>query len=82
MSDSHCSAKEVPLFPNGKSTFARILKDRQFFVDKTLFIPVLERAGEYTSIWRPRGFGKTTICSMLANYYDKALSENEVFWFV
>lgn len=72
----------APMFPYGTSDFRDIVDCRQFFVDKTSYIPLLESAGKYNCIWRPRRFGKSLLCSMLANYYDKAVPEDEACEFV
>jgi hypothetical protein len=50
----------------------------RFCVDKTAYIRTLEAAGAYNKIWRPRRFGKTLVCDMLAEYYDAANSEEKV----
>ncbi len=65
-------------FPYGKSSFKTIMSEGSFFVDKTLYIKVLEASGKYIKIWRPRCFGKTLVCDMLSEYYDLANSAEEV----
>ena len=65
-------------FPYGVSSFRGACADGRFFVDKTAFIRTLEVAGEYNKIWRPRRFGKTIVCDMLAEYYDAANSKEQV----
>lgn len=59
-------------FPYGNSDFYRISTQRQFYLDRTAAIPVLEEAGEQLLFLRPRRFGKSLLLSMLENYYDLA----------
>jgi hypothetical protein len=51
----------------------------RFIIDKTNYIRTLEKIGAYNTIWRPRGFGKTFVCDMLAEYYDAIKSDDPVF---
>lgn len=55
--------------PYGMSNFASVRKDC-YFVDKTHFIPELERANKFFFFIRPRRFGKSLTLSMLKHYYD------------
>lgn len=55
--------------PYGMSNFASVRKD-SYFVDKTHFIPELERANKFFFFIRPRRFGKSLTLSMLKHYYD------------
>jgi hypothetical protein len=50
-------------------------------VDKTAYIRTLEASGKFIKIWRPRRFGKTLFCETLAEYYDAAISTDQVFNF-
>ena len=67
-------------FPYGESSFGTIKSENSFFVDKTKYIRTLEASGKYIKIWRPRRFGKTLFCDMLAQYYDAANSKDKVFF--
>lgn len=62
-------------FPYGNSDFYRISTHRQFYVDRTAAIPVLEEVGEQLLFLRPRRFGKSLLLSMLENYYDLAKAD-------
>ena len=66
--------------PYGMSNFASVRKD-SYFVDKTHFIPDLERANKFFFFIRPRRFGKSLTLSMLKHYYDinKADKFEELF---
>jgi hypothetical protein len=57
--------------PYGRSNFEEIRRKGYFYVDKTPFLPLLERAEVgYPLFLRPRRFGKSTLLSMLEHYYD------------
>lgn len=57
--------------PYGVADFVRIRTDESYYVDKTPFIPLLERAGLFLGFLRPRRFGKSLLVSMLECYYDR-----------
>ncbi|HRI68698.1 MAG TPA: AAA family ATPase, partial [Polyangium sp.] len=62
--------------PYAKCDFAAIRAQGYFYVDKTPYIPLLENVNEDHLIFlRPRRFGKSTLISMLENYYDIALTD-------
>ncbi len=57
--------------PYGRSSFEEIRRRDCFYVDKTPFLPLLERMSVgYPLLLRPRRFGKSTLLSMLDYYYD------------
>ena len=59
--------------PYAKSDFPSIRNEGNFFVDKTPYIARLEDVSEGQLVYlRPRRFGKSTLLSMLASYYDIA----------
>ena len=60
-------AKRVPY---GVSNFKKIIKFNQYYVDKTMYIPMLEDQPDYLIFIRPRRFGKSLFLSMLETYYD------------
>lgn len=68
----------TPKFPYGASGFRQIMAYKSFCVDKTSYIRTLETSGYYLKIWRPRRFGKTLVCDMLAEYYDASNSPAQV----
>jgi hypothetical protein len=70
----------VNKFPCGVSSFKTIVEDKSFWSDNTGYIRYLERWGNHHRIHRPRGFGKTLLCDMLAEYYDKANSKEQVIF--
>ena len=56
--------------PYGMSNFASVRERDCYFVDKTVFIPELEKANSFFFFIRPRRFGKSLTLSMLKHYYD------------
>ena len=62
--------------PYGISDFKRIRREGYYYIDKTGFIPLLERAGSFLFFVRPRRFGKSLMASMLRCYYDVAEKDN------
>ncbi len=76
-SDIDVSSARVK-FPYGECSFQAIVSDKSFCVDKTAYIRTLEEAGKYNKLWRPRRFGKSFFCGMLAEYYDAANSKEKV----
>lgn len=69
-----------PRFPYGESSFKTIVKENNFYCDKTSYINKLELAGKFLKIWRPRRFGKTLVCDMLKEYYDAINSKEKVIF--
>ena len=59
--------KEVPY---GVSDFARVMTQNMYYVDKTMYLPELEKQPSYLFFIRPRRFGKSIFLSMLHAYYD------------
>ena len=60
--------------PYGLTDFGRIQKENYYYVDKTMFIPELEKQPRNLFFIRPRRFGKSIFLSMLYSYYDCAQS--------
>jgi hypothetical protein len=56
--------------PYGISDFGQIRSEGYFYADKTPFLPVLEQGYRHLVFLRPRRFGKSTLLSMMAHYYD------------
>ncbi len=62
--------------PYAKCDFSAIRAEGYFYVDKTPFIPHIESIDEAHVIFlRPRRFGKSTLISLLRNYYDIVLAD-------
>jgi hypothetical protein len=58
--------------PYGISDFELIQRHNYYYVDKTHFIPLVEAAGRYLFLIRPRRFGKSLWLSVIESYYDTA----------
>lgn len=56
--------------PYAVANFAEIRRKGYYYVDKTNYIPLLERYKAPVFL-RPRRFGKSLLISMLAHYYDR-----------
>jgi len=56
--------------PYGVSDFKRVLSENFYYIDKTQFIPILEQAGNFLYLIRPRRFGKSLFLNMLDFYYN------------
>ncbi|KAG2388059.1 hypothetical protein C9374_000909 [Naegleria lovaniensis] len=59
----------VSYFPYGEPDFASIRRNKQFYVDKTHLIPLLEKRKQLFFV-RPPRWGKSLLLSMLHSYYD------------
>lgn len=59
--------KEVPY---GVADFVTVMEQNLYYVDKTMFIPELEKQPRNLFFIRPRRFGKSIFLSMLHSYYD------------
>ncbi len=61
--------------PYGMADFVSIRRENFYYVDKTKYIPLLEKAGKYIFLIRPRRFGKSLWLTTLACYYDIFLED-------
>lgn len=44
--------------------------ENYYYVDKTMYLPLIEDAASYIFMIRPRHFGKSLFLSMMKAYYD------------
>jgi hypothetical protein len=66
----------IPVFPAGRHSYLAINSDpRAFYIDKTSFIPHLERIADAVVLLAPRRFGKSLLLDTLACYYDISRAE-------
>lgn len=65
-------AKRIPY---GISNFVEVVEQNQYYVDKTMYLPMLEEQPSNLFFIRPRRFGKSIFLSMLRAYYDIAQKE-------
>lgn len=61
--------RKIKRIPYGKSDFEAVNTQNDYYVDKTAFIPELEKK-PYNFLIRPRRFGKSLLLSTLQSYYD------------
>ena len=68
--------QQVKQVPYGVSDFATVMSQNLYYVDKTKFLPELEKQPRNLFFIRPRRFGKSIFLSMLYSYYDCNQKEN------
>lgn len=74
----HQAIKELPY---GVSNFVTIVEENIYYVDKTMYIPMLENEARNLSFIRPRRFGKSLFLGMLHAYYDCRTKDKFEQWF-
>ena len=60
--------------PYGLSNFEQARKQNAYYVDKTMYLPMLEQTANYLFLIRPRRFGKSLFVSMMRAYYDLSMA--------
>ena len=63
-------SSDKKLLPYGMMNFADIRLDGYYYVDKTMYLPLIEDTASYIFMIRPRRFGKSLFLSMMKAYYD------------
>ncbi len=63
-------SEQIKKIPYGLTDFNRIREELYYYIDKTSFLPKLEKAGSYLFFIRPRRFGKSLFISIMEAYYD------------
>lgn len=66
------NVKEIPY---GIANFVEVVEQNMYYVDKTMYLPLLEKQPRNLFFIRPRRFGKSIFLSMLRAYYDIAQKE-------
>ena len=61
---------EAKRVPYGVSDFLRVIRENQYYVDKTMYIPLLEAQPDNLIFIRPRRFGKSLLISTLEAYFQ------------
>ena len=74
----HQAIKELPY---GVSNFVTIVEENIYYVDKTMYIPMLENEARNLFFMRPRRFGKSLFLGMLHAYYDCRTKDKFEQWF-
>ena len=67
--------EEIKQVPYGVSDFVTVRERNLYYVDKTMYLSLLEQQPDNLFYIRPRRFGKSLFISMLQAYYDKAMSD-------
>lgn len=67
---------QVKGIPYGISDFNRMRNENFYFVDKTMYLPLIEKMPSYLFLIRPRRFGKSLFLSMMRTYYDILQKDN------
>ena len=68
--------EQIRQIPYGVSDF-RSVRDRDlYYVDKTMYLPILEGQSDTLIYIRPRRIGKSLFINMMRLYYDKLEAEN------
>ena len=73
--------KAVKRIPYGVSDFVNVMERNQYYVDKTMYIPLLEEEADNLFFIRPRRFGKSIFLCMLHAYYDCRTKDKFQQWF-
>ena len=67
--------QNVKRLPYGINNFEAVIEQNQYYVDKTMYLPLLENQPSNIFFIRPRRFGKSIFLSMLHAYYDCSKKE-------
>ncbi len=62
--------KTVKRIPYGLANYELLVQQNCYYVDKTPFLPAVEKAGNYLFFIRPRRFGKSLFLAVMEAYYD------------
>ena len=60
----------IQRLPYGISDFKQLRAENKYYIDKTMYLPVMEDTDNFLFLIRPRRFGKSIFLSMLRAYYD------------
>ncbi|MCM0718295.1 ATP-binding protein [Parabacteroides sp. W1-Q-101] len=67
---------QVKGIPYGISDFKRLRNENFYYVDKTIYLPLIEKMPSYLFLIRPRRFGKSLFLSLMRTYYDILQKDN------
>ena len=67
---------QVKGIPCGISDFKRLRNENFYYVDKTMYLPLIEKMPSYLFLIRPRRFGKSLFLSLMRTYYDILQKDN------
>lgn len=66
----------MKLLPYGIDNFEYIRRKGLYYVDKTMYLPLIERQSNNLLLIRPRRFGKSLFVNMMIAYYDVARKDD------
>lgn len=66
---------EIKQVPYGIADFVSVRERNLYYVDKTMYLPILEEQPSNLFFIRPRRFGKSLFISMMRAYYDKSMAD-------
>lgn len=67
--------KKAPQIPYGISDFVRMRTENYYYVDKTMYLPLIEDAASYIFMIRPRHFGKSLFRKPTMTFCKKTVSK-------
>ena len=65
--------KEIPY---GIANFVEVAEQNMYYVDKTMYLPLLEKQPRNLFFIRPRRFGKTLNMSMLRYFFEISATQD------
>lgn len=68
--------EQIRQIPYGVSDFRSVRERGLYYVDKTMYLPMLEGQSDTLIFIRPRRFGKSLFINMMRLYYDKLEAGN------
>ena len=71
--------EEVKRIPYGVSNFVDVIEQNQYYVDKTMYLPLLEDQPSNLFLIRPRRFGKSIFLSM-SRVHCYNIPRKDDFW--
>ena len=69
-SNMQSDMEAVKRIPYGVSDFVAVVEQNQYYVDKTMYLPLLEQQPSNLFLIRPRRFGKSLLISTLEAYFQ------------
>nr|NIM15987.1 AAA family ATPase [Candidatus Aminicenantes bacterium]NIM82765.1 AAA family ATPase [Candidatus Aminicenantes bacterium]NIN22141.1 AAA family ATPase [Candidatus Aminicenantes bacterium]NIN45898.1 AAA family ATPase [Candidatus Aminicenantes bacterium]NIN88737.1 AAA family ATPase [Candidatus Aminicenantes bacterium] len=57
--------KNIKKIPYGLANYERVVEKNCYYVDKTMFLEVIENTSDYLFFIRPRRFGKSLFLSVM-----------------
>ncbi|MEG1729972.1 MAG: AAA family ATPase, partial [Bacteroidaceae bacterium] len=67
--------ENIKQIPYGVADFVSVMEQNLYYVDKTMFLPIMEEQPRFLFFIRPRRFGKSLFINMMRAYYDKAMTD-------